>query len=115
MPRPAPGRAALVAALILLAPAPGAAEPAGPGSAEPAAALEEVLGTVREVDPRAHRVRVETEAGMVELSLDRNTLVYLPGGLGTVRDLEPGAFVRAGRGAGSAAYWVQVRPAPRGP
>jgi hypothetical protein len=111
MARPA---ALSLAALILLGPAAGRAGD-GEAAPRPDGALVEVLGTVREVDPRAHRIRVETAAGMVELSLDRNTLVYLPRGLGTVRDIEPGAYVRAGRDAASAAYWVQVRPAARGP
>jgi hypothetical protein len=119
-------RALPLAALIALLPAaarPQAAAPAGappvaPAAAAPvapAAALEEVLGTVREVDRREHRVRIDTAAGTVELSLDRNTLVYLPGGLGTVLDVVPGAYVRAGRNGAFVAYWVQVRPPPRTP
>ncbi len=77
------------------------------------AVLEEVIGTVREVDRAQHRITIETAAGVVTLSLDRNTLVYGPGGLGTVLDLAPGSPVRAGRNADMKAYWVTVR-APRG-
>jgi len=109
-------RAFPLAALIALLPAAARPQPgAAPASAPPApgAALEEVLGTVLEVDRREHRVRIDTASGTVELSLDRNTLVYVPGGLGTVLDVVPGAYVRAGRNGAFVAYWVQVRPAPR--
>lgn len=77
------------------------------------AVLEEVIGTVREVDREHHRITIDTTGGAVTLSLDRNTLVYGPGGLGTVRDLAPGSPVRAGRNAEMKAYWVTVR-APAG-
>jgi len=90
-------RAFPLAALIALLPAAARPQPgAAPASAPPApgAALEEVLGTVLEVDRREH-------------------LVYVPGGLGTVLDVVPGAYVRAGRNGAFVAYWVQVRPAPR--
>ncbi|HSN91050.1 MAG TPA: hypothetical protein VLS93_07455 [Anaeromyxobacteraceae bacterium] len=110
-----PPRALSLALLVALLPAPARSQPGGAPASPPApgTALEEVLGTVRAVDRQAHRVRVETASGMVELSLDRNTLVYLPGGLGTVRDVVPGAYVRAGRNDAFVAYWVQVRPASR--
>jgi hypothetical protein len=108
------GLAALLVVLPLPARAQGTAAQAVP-PATPPNALEEVLGTVREVDRHRHRVRIETPSGTVEISLDRNTLVYLPGGLGTVLDVVPGAYVRAGRNGAFVAYWVQVRPAPRTP
>jgi hypothetical protein len=94
--------------------APPAAAPAKPtgGSGEPAGAvLVEVTGTVRSVDRAEHRVAIETAEGTVDLSVDRNTLVYVPAGLGTVLDLVPGATVRAGRDSAFVAFWVQVRPA----
>jgi hypothetical protein len=72
--------------------------------------LVEVAGTVREVDRAHQRVTIDTGAGAVTLSIDRNTLVYGPGGLGTVLDLAPGAPVRAGRNADMVAYWLTVRP-----
>lgn len=79
------------------------------------AVLEEVVGTVREVDRERHRITIDTAAGAVTLSLDRNTLVYGPGGLGTVLDVTPGSPVRAGRNAEMMAYWVTVRsPAKTG-
>lgn len=82
----------------------------GDGKAVPrGAVLEEVVGTVREVDRARHRITIDTVAGPVTLSLDRNTLVYGPGGLGTVLDLAPGSPVRAGRNAEMMAYWVTVR------
>lgn len=81
-----------------------------------AAELVEVVGTVREVDRAHQRVTIDTGAGPVTLSIDRNTLVYGPAGLGTVLDLAPGAPVRAGRNADLVAYWLTVRPpAPRPP
>lgn len=84
----------------------------------PDSVLQEVVGTVRAVDRAAHRITVATAAGDVTLHLDRNTLIYGPGGLVTVLDVVPGATVRAGRDAGMKAYWVTVtaRPvAPAGP
>ncbi len=78
--------------------------------------LVEVTGTVRSVDRPRQLVTIDTGAGPVTLSIDRNTLVYGPAGLGTVLDLAPGAPVRAGRNADMVAYWLTVRPpAPRPP
>jgi hypothetical protein len=106
---------------------PGAASrerPAGPDTAFPspnpelprAAVLEEVSGTVREVDRKAHRLGVETGSGPVTLSLDRNTMVYTSAGLATVLDVTPGVRIRAGRNAEFLAYWVQVLgETPAGP
>jgi hypothetical protein len=74
------------------------------------AVLEEVSGVVREVDRTAHRISVEASGAPVELSLDRNTMVYTPAGLGTVLDVVPGAQIRAGRNAEFLAYWIQVGP-----
>ncbi len=73
------------------------------------AILEEVSGTVREVDRKGHRIAVDASGEQVTLSLDRNTMVYTPAGLGTVLDVVPGAQIRAGRNAEFLAYWVQVR------
>lgn len=64
---------------------------------------------VREIDRKAQRLAVEVGAERVTLSLDRNTMVYTPSGLGTVLDVVPGAQIRAGRNAEFLAYWVQVR------
>lgn len=77
------------------------------------AVLEEVVGTVRAVDRERHRLTIDTAAGEVTLSLDRNTLVYGPNGLATVLDLAPGSSVRAGRNAEMMAYWVTVRAPAR--
>ena len=75
------------------------------------AVLEQVTGTVRDVDRKEHRIVVDTGGGApVTLSLDRNTMVYTAAGLGTVLDVVPGAHIRAGRNADMVAYWVQVRP-----
>lgn len=83
---------------------------AAPGVEPPRlAVLEEVDGTLAAVNRNAHRMTVTTAAGPVELTLDRNTLVYTARGLGTVLDLVPGAALRAGRDADHVAYWVQVR------
>ncbi len=87
---------------LIPAPEGGKAVPRG-------AVLEEVVGTVREVDRERHRITLDTAAGPVTLTLDRNTLVYGPGGLGTVLDVTPGSLVRAGRNAEMMAYWVTVR------
>jgi hypothetical protein len=77
------------------------------------AILEEVSGTVRDVDRKGHRIEVEAGDQRVTLSLDRNTMVYTPAGLGTVLDVIPGAQIRAGRNAEFLAYWVQVRAPAR--
>lgn len=99
----------------------GAALPpaAAPSGTSPrtsgATALEEVSGTVREVDRKTHRLTVDTAGGRITVSLDRNTMVYTPAGLGTVLDVRPGSQIRAGRNADFLAYWVQVRgPAKAG-
>ncbi|HSD18874.1 MAG TPA: hypothetical protein VLC54_02475 [Anaeromyxobacter sp.] len=79
------------------------------------AVLEEVSGVLEGFDRQEHRLRVGTAAGPVTLSVDRNTMVYTPAGLGTVADLVPGSQLRAGRNAEALAYWVQVRrPAKEG-
>ncbi|HUL60089.1 MAG TPA: hypothetical protein VLU43_12470 [Anaeromyxobacteraceae bacterium] len=78
------------------------------------AALDEVAGTIRSIDWRRHRVTVETQAGPVELTVDRNTLVYVSRGLGTPLDLSPGTAIRAGRNADALAYWIAVH-APTAP
>jgi hypothetical protein len=73
--------------------------------------LEQVTGTVKEVDRKEHRIVVESSGGVrITLSLDRNTMVYTSSGLGTVLDVVPGAQIRAGRNADMVAYWVQLRP-----
>jgi hypothetical protein len=72
------------------------------------AVLEEVSGTVREVDRKAHRLGIDTGSGRVTLALDRNTMVYTSAGLATVLDVRPGVRIRAGRNADFLAYWVQV-------
>src|SRR5512133_290262 len=77
--------------------------------------LQEVSGKVAEIDRKAHKLRIDTAAGPVTLSLDRNTMVYTSTGLGTVLDVIPGAQIRAGRNADDLAYWVQVRAAPQPP
>jgi translation initiation factor IF-2 len=80
------------------------------------AVLEEVAGTVRDIDRKAYKLEVDTPTGPVTLSLDRNTMVYTAGGLATVLDVKPGTQIRAGRNADFLAYWVQVRtPAKQEP
>lgn len=78
----------------------------------PDTVLQEVVGTVRAVDRAAHRVTVATAGGEVTLSLDRNTLIYGPGGLVSVLDVVPGATVRAGRNGKMLAYWITVVATP---
>jgi outer membrane receptor protein involved in Fe transport len=112
--------AGLPAALLLFlaAPAARAAEPAaGPAPAEPAqaeraplAVLDEISGTVKAVDRQRQVVTVETAGGPVDLQLDRNTLVYQPGGATTVLSIVPGAAVRTGVDGQRRAFWIQLRP-----
>jgi hypothetical protein len=114
-------RAGLLAAFLwLLAPAalaadpPGAAEPstAAPAKAErpPGAVLDEVTGTVTSVDRQRQVVTIDAGGAPVELRLDRNTLVYQPGGATTVLSIVPGVLVRSGLDSARRAYWVQLRP-----
>jgi hypothetical protein len=96
--------------------APTSAAPAAPVALPRGAVLEEVSGTVRDVDRKAHTFSVDTPSGAVKLSLDRNTMVYTAAGLGTVLDVRPGVQIRAGRNSDALAYWVQVRgPQPAAP
>lgn len=88
---------------------PRAEPPPSAKSVPRGAVLEEVSGTVREIDRKVNRLAVETPKGPVSLALDRNTMVYTAAGLGTVLDLAVGQQIRAGRNADFLAYWVQVR------
>jgi len=104
-----PSRAALLAtALLCWHAAPALAEPPATPLPSP---LEELSGTVRAVDGQRHAVSVETAGGTVEVLLDRNTLVYQPGGATTVLGIVVGATVKVGVDGGRRAYWVQLRPA----
>lgn len=112
-------RAGLLAALLCLpATAARGAEPAapaapsGPATAErpPAAVLDEVSGTVQAVDRKQQVLTIATGGGTVEVRLDRNTLVYQPGGATTVLSIQPGATVRSGVDSARRAFWVQLRP-----
>lgn len=103
--------AGILVALSLGAPAPPAhaADPATPDPAPPPRApLETVNGTIRSVDLAEHVLRVQGDAGAFAVTLDRNTLVYLPTGLASVAELRPGARVRLARD-GARACWVEVR------
>jgi hypothetical protein len=77
--------------------------------------LVEVQGRIAALDLVRHRLTVGTRDGEVELGLDRNTLVYGPGGAATVLALQVGSVVRAAHDADGTAYWIQVRPAPPRP
>jgi hypothetical protein len=79
-------------------------------TAEAAASLLEIDGTVSSVDRALRRVEVATKDGPVVLSYDRDTLVYRPGGATTVLDIAPGMALKAGLDAARVAYWIQVRP-----
>jgi hypothetical protein len=115
-------RAGLLAALLCLpataargaepaAPAAPAA-PSGPAAAErsPAAVLDEVSGTVQSVNRQQQVLTIATGGGTVDVRLDRNTLVYQPGGATTVLSNKPGATVRSGVDSARRAFWVQLRP-----
>jgi hypothetical protein len=98
-------RPALALLLALLSPLARAAEP-DPSLARPRLTTEN--GIIRAVDLADHALTVEGDGGAFTVALDRNTLVYLPGGLASVADLRPGARVRVGRD-GPRASWVEVR------
>jgi hypothetical protein len=104
-PAPPPQEKPAAASEPAAPPSPTAEKPPLPRGA----VLEEVSGTVLEIDRKAYKVQVDTASGPVTLSLDRNTMVYTAGGLATVLDVNPGTQIRAGRNADFLAYWVQVR------
>ena len=105
-------RTALLALWIAL-PAQVRGEPA-PAAPPPSTSLSEVSGTVLALDLQRHRVTVATEDGPLELTWDRNTLIYRPGGATTAAALTPGAAVKAGLDPARNAYWIQVRQAQAG-
>ncbi len=114
-PPPASAPASVTPPEPRMAPEKETEAPASPRALPRGAVLEEVAGTIRDVDLRTHRLSLDTPSGPVTLSLDRNTMVYTVTGLGTVLDLANGAQVRAGRNADFLAYWVQVRAAAAKP
>jgi len=100
-------RAALPALLLAL-PSPAApAEQEAPKETP----LAVVNGKIQAVDLDTHRLVLEVDGGTTTLALDRNSLVYLPGGFATVAALRPGDEVRAGRNGKNVAYWIEVRSA----
>lgn len=106
-------RTALLALLVAL-PGEVRAEPA-PAAPPASTSLAEVSGTVVALDLQRHRVTVATEGGPLELSWDRNTLIYRPGGATTAAALTPGSALKAGLDPARNAYWIQVRQAPAEP
>jgi hypothetical protein len=92
-------------AALLAAPARAAQPDAGP------AAIAVRSGRVTAVDWGDRRLTISGPGGREELGFDRNTVVYLPEGLGTMRDVEPGVEVRAAANPDGVAAWIEVRPA----
>jgi len=86
--------------------------PAADASRESSPPLAVVNGVVRSLDLAAHTVQLDVGGDVQTLGLDRNTLVYVAGGLSTVFALRPGDEVRAGRNGQAVAYWIQVLRAP---
>jgi len=85
------------------------AEPDAGPAAGPRTELSTISGTIAQVAYAERRFTVATEQGTSTLEFDRNTAVYLPRRMGTLRDLAPGQPVRAGFGAGGRAYWIEIR------
>jgi len=120
MPRSARARAAVLLALSLgagTAPAQEARD-GGPAASTDGGAAEgpdggptphrAFPGKVTGVDWAAQRLTVEWAGRSVAMTFDRNTQVYLPERLGTLRDLAPGVEVRAAQGPTGLAIWVEV-------
>jgi hypothetical protein len=101
-------RTALLLCLLAL---PGAPARAGAPDGGPAG-LEVRSGRVAAVDWGDRRVTLLGPAGRLDLGFDRNTVVYLPGRLGTLRDVKPGVEARASVGPDGIAAWIEVRPRP---
>ena len=102
-----PARTALLLCLLALrgAPARAAAPDGGPPG------IEVRSGRVAAVDWGDRRLTIVGPGGRLDLGFDRNTVVYLPGRLGTMRDVTPGVEARASVGPDGVAAWIEVRPA----
>jgi hypothetical protein len=75
--------------------------------------LREVQGPISAVDTRGGTVRVALEepGGQVELRVDGDTTIFLPGRTGRLADLKVGQRVRAAyepRRRGWVAQWIEV-------
>lgn len=118
-----PARTPLAATLAALASAAlAAAALAAPAAPDPggtarggAAGFQFRVGRVAGVDWGGRRVTLEGAAGPADFGFDRNTVVYLPGRLGTLRDLVAGVHVRASVGKEGVAHFVQVQLPPKDP
>lgn len=96
--------------LCLAARLAGPALAAAPAGGPPG--LEIRSGSVVAMDWGDRRVTLLGTAGRFDLGFDRNTVVYLMGRLGTLRDLLPGVEVRAGVGQDEVAAWIEIRRPP---
>jgi hypothetical protein len=67
-------------------------------------------GTITAVARLERAVTIETDGGTVKLIVDRNTSVFLPSRLATIRELTVGTQVRASYGPDRRAFWIEVRP-----
>jgi hypothetical protein len=115
----------LIALSLAVRPAPALALDGGLGAPDAGASpdagepglFQPLSGRVIAADREARRVTVEGTGGRLELGFDRNTVVYLPGRIGTMDDVRPGAEVRVSKGPEGIAYWIEVSgelPAPHG-
>jgi hypothetical protein len=105
----------------------GQAAHAGPGSGDGGRAQADggslgpiyrmVTGSITTVDREKARLAIEETGKPVEVAYDRNTAVFLERHvgtmLGTVRDIVPGAQVRASVDKGGLASWIEVHLPPR--
>jgi len=97
----------LLTLLALGAPAPeeeAAARPAAP------APFRSLAGKLAEVRLAEGRATLRVNDGSVQLRLDRNTAVFLPGRQGTLCDLSAGEPVRASVASNGLVYWIELRP-----
>ncbi|HEU4384435.1 MAG TPA: hypothetical protein VFR85_13190 [Anaeromyxobacteraceae bacterium] len=76
--------------------------------------LEVRSGRVAEVDWGDRRLTILGPTGRFQVGFDRNTVVYLPERLGTLRDVAPGAEVRTVANPDGVAAWIEVRPTVAG-
>jgi hypothetical protein len=67
------------------------------------------------IDWQAQKLTVEAAGRPVTMTFDRNTQVYLPWRLGTLRDLAPGVEVRVAQSPEGLAFWVEVVRGAAGP
>ncbi|MFL5344691.1 MAG: hypothetical protein ACJ8AT_07850 [Hyalangium sp.] len=73
--------------------------------------LHEVQGSIAAVDASGGTLTLEHPSGKVQLRVDGNTTIFLPGHTGRLTELKAGQHVRAAyepRERGAVAQWIEL-------